>query len=148
MLGKPPPSRYSVKEKGGRLIVIDNETGLPPLSASDRLAGIDYPEMGEADSPFEAATIAARDLNLDISEPFSPRSTSHPVNAQFAVRQFNKQGRLILLIVIGLFALAFIIVSGAWVIVGLALMIAPVRSVMWAATKRGVSQFLTAESVS
>jgi hypothetical protein len=34
---RPPPSRYSVVERGGRLVVIDRETGQTPLSAAERM---------------------------------------------------------------------------------------------------------------
>ncbi|ALH82751.1 hypothetical protein [Sphingopyxis macrogoltabida] len=37
MADRLPPSRYSVVERGGRLVVIDRETGLTPLSAAERM---------------------------------------------------------------------------------------------------------------
>lgn len=38
LLDKPPSSRWTIKEVKGRLVVIDNETGAPPLSAAERMA--------------------------------------------------------------------------------------------------------------
>lgn len=38
---QPPPSRLQILEKGGRLVVIDRETGLPPLSAAERMRQFD-----------------------------------------------------------------------------------------------------------
>ena len=38
MVDRPPPSRFSVVERGGRLVVIDSETGEVPLSAAERMA--------------------------------------------------------------------------------------------------------------
>ena len=38
MVDRPPPSRFSVVERGGRLVVIDKETGQTPLSAAERMA--------------------------------------------------------------------------------------------------------------
>ncbi|WP_411340137.1 hypothetical protein V6U71_20500 [Sphingopyxis sp. J-6] len=37
MVDRPPPSRFSVVERGGRLVVIDRETGQTPLSAAERM---------------------------------------------------------------------------------------------------------------
>lgn len=37
MVDRPPPSRFSVVERGGRLVVIDRETGQVPLSAAERM---------------------------------------------------------------------------------------------------------------
>ncbi len=37
MVDRPPPSRFSVVERGGRLVVIDKETGQTPLSAAERM---------------------------------------------------------------------------------------------------------------
>lgn len=37
MVDRPPPSRFSVVERGGRLVVIDSETGQTPLSAAERM---------------------------------------------------------------------------------------------------------------
>lgn len=41
LLDKPPPSRWTIKEIKGRLVVFDNETGAPPLSAAERMALLD-----------------------------------------------------------------------------------------------------------
>ncbi len=38
MVDRAPPSRFSVVERGGRLVVIDRETGQTPLSAAERMA--------------------------------------------------------------------------------------------------------------
>lgn len=37
MVDRPPPSRFSVVERGGRLVVIDKTTGQTPLSAAERM---------------------------------------------------------------------------------------------------------------
>lgn len=37
MVDRPPPSRFAVVERGGRLVVIDKETGQTPLSAAERM---------------------------------------------------------------------------------------------------------------
>jgi hypothetical protein len=37
LVDRPPPSRFSVIERGGRLVVIDKQTGQTPLSAAERM---------------------------------------------------------------------------------------------------------------
>ena len=37
MVDRPPPSRFSVVERGGRLVVIDKETGQIPPTAAERM---------------------------------------------------------------------------------------------------------------
>lgn len=37
MVDRPPPSRYSVVERGGRLVVIDTTTGQTPPTAAERM---------------------------------------------------------------------------------------------------------------
>lgn len=37
MVDRPPPSRFSVVERGGRLVVIDKETGQTPPTAAERM---------------------------------------------------------------------------------------------------------------
>ncbi|WP_194954645.1 hypothetical protein, partial [Sphingopyxis solisilvae] len=37
MVDRPPPSRFSVVERGGRLVVIDRETGQVPPTAAERM---------------------------------------------------------------------------------------------------------------
>lgn len=66
MVDRPPPSRFSVVERGGRLVVIDRTTGQTPLSAAermdqhDRAMGVEpiRPERSRAPAP--AATLAPR----------------------------------------------------------------------------------------
>ena len=51
MVDRPPPSRFSVVERGGRLVVIDRETGQTPPTAAERmqaLAAAYYPTAGRA----------------------------------------------------------------------------------------------------
>ncbi len=38
MVDRPPPTRFSVVERGGRLVVIDKQTGQTPPSAAERMA--------------------------------------------------------------------------------------------------------------
>jgi hypothetical protein len=63
LVDRPPPSRYSVVERGGRLVVIDKDTGQTPPSAAERMAAYDR-RMGH-----EPVQPAARSLPQDISAP-------------------------------------------------------------------------------
>lgn len=53
MVDRPPPSRFSVVERGGRLVVIDKETGQTPLSAAERMAQHDRRMGHERSAPIE-----------------------------------------------------------------------------------------------
>jgi len=74
---RPPPSRYSVVERGGRLVVIDRETGTTPPSAAERMAAHDrrmgHEPMRPPSRPPEAA---ASDLAPDGIERVTPPSVS------------------------------------------------------------------------
>lgn len=66
MADRPPPSRYSVVERGGRLVVIDRTTGQIPLSAAermdqhDRAMGVEPIRPERSRTPASAATPAPR----------------------------------------------------------------------------------------
>lgn len=38
MADRPPPSRYAIVERGGRLVVLDRDTGRTPPTAAERMA--------------------------------------------------------------------------------------------------------------
>ncbi|WP_447758030.1 hypothetical protein [Sphingopyxis fribergensis] len=61
MVDRPPPSRFSVVERGGRLVVIDKETGQTPLSAAERM---DLHDRNRGVEPIRPAkTSAAPDMS-------------------------------------------------------------------------------------
>ncbi|HEX2813107.1 MAG TPA: hypothetical protein VHO04_10520 [Sphingopyxis sp.] len=67
MADRPPPGRYSVVERGGRLVVIDRETGRTPPSAAERMADYDR-RMGN-----EPALPAAQRFPTDaFADPSAP----------------------------------------------------------------------------
>ncbi len=57
MVDRPPPSRFSVVERGGRLVVVDKETGQTPLSAAERMAEHDRRMGHERSAPVERETV-------------------------------------------------------------------------------------------
>ncbi|WP_188237788.1 hypothetical protein [Sphingopyxis sp. LK2115] len=54
MADQAPPSRYSVVERGGRLVVIDRETGQTPPTAAERMAEHDSKHGVEPIRPTKA----------------------------------------------------------------------------------------------
>lgn len=94
MVDRPPPSRLSVVERGGRLVVIDKETGLTPLSAAERMAEHDR-RMGNEPvrpAPRPASPEAAKPpAPTEPAKAPAPRATapraSDPMSA--AVAQLN-----------------------------------------------------------
>lgn len=61
MVDRPPPSRFSVVERGGRLVVIDRETGQTPPTAAERMDLHDRKSGIEPNRP--AGTSAAPDMS-------------------------------------------------------------------------------------
>jgi hypothetical protein len=61
LVDRPPPSRFSVVERGGRLVVIDKTTGQTPLSAAERMDQHDRAMGVEPIRP--ARTSAAPDMS-------------------------------------------------------------------------------------
>jgi hypothetical protein len=149
MLDRPPPSRLRVLEKGGRLIVIDTQTGEPPLTAAQTqggrtafVAAAPEPEPEPAAVPdpearavFTTAMRSALDRKT-ASPPLSPLKPTRPAS------ETDRQGRIVMLIVLGLISLVFLIWTGAWMIVLVALLIAPIRTIILTAAKSSVTRFL------
>lgn len=88
MADKPPPSRYSVVERGGRLVVIDRDTGQIPPTAAERMAEHDRRMGNEPLRPAPRAASAAPPPAKTIAA--SPLKTSGRVAAALA-EQKRKQ---------------------------------------------------------
>lgn len=58
MLDRTPPGRYSVVERGGRLVVIDRDTGQVPATAAERMAEHDRRMGNESVRPERRETPA------------------------------------------------------------------------------------------
>lgn len=80
MVDKPPPSRFSVVERGGRLVVIDRVSGTTPPSAAERMAEHDR-RMGHRTEPPAAQPRAA----TPPARASSPAPTSAPAANRPAV---------------------------------------------------------------
>lgn len=88
MADRLPPSRYSIVERGGRLVVIDRDTGQTPATAAERMAEHDRRMGHEAVRPVirEAAPrepSPAADV-LPVSEARAQRPAKRPPNDRMA----------------------------------------------------------------
>ena len=68
MVDRPPPSRFSVVERGGRLVVIDCETGQIPPTAAERMNAHDRRMGAEPNRPAARAAPAEVETILDTAE--------------------------------------------------------------------------------
>src|SRR5690606_35296988 len=75
---RPPPSRYSVVERGARLVVIDRETGTTPPSAAERMAAHDR-RMGH--EPMRPPSRPPEDAASDLAPDRTERVTKPPVSS-------------------------------------------------------------------
>lgn len=73
LLDNPPPSRWTIKEVKGRLVVFDNETGAPPLNAAERMAEWDR-KAGH--QPSGAPHFGSDDKSADAGAALPPRTAS------------------------------------------------------------------------
>lgn len=91
MLEHAPPSRLTILEKGGRLVVVDRLTGAPPATAAERMAIWDAQhasQIAPAPSPahsvvHNSATAADRPQSLNSAarntpSPFAATARSSP----------------------------------------------------------------------
>jgi hypothetical protein len=146
MLDKPPPSRMRVVEKGGRLIVIDTQTGQPPLTAAQQQGGKD--DFAAADrSPRETLRpVIDRVSSPTILMPPERRPAApeilRPTRPAKLATSSDRQGRVMMLVVGGIAASIFLIVTSLWVFVVVAMLIAPIRSFVLTAAKSAIKRFL------
>ncbi len=120
MVDRPPPSRFSVVERGGRLVVIDRETGQTPPTAAERMdmhdrkAGVEPirpasrqvppepaaptvtaaapPQRNPPRPPNDRMAIAVAELNRKRPWQESPRSTAQPTPARHPPRPRPQAG--------------------------------------------------------
>lgn len=94
MADRLPPSRYSVVERGGRLVVIDKQTGQTPLSAAERMAEYDRRMGNEPVRPAERIVFAEAEPVPAQTEPQAPaRAETRPPNPRMAaaVAEMNRK---------------------------------------------------------
>ncbi|MGB3846765.1 hypothetical protein [Sphingopyxis sp. YF1] len=86
MVDRPPPSRFSVVERGGRLVVIDRQTGQTPASAAERMAEYDRRMGNEPVRPAPRATETARPAAAPAPPPRegAPRPAANSMAAKVA----------------------------------------------------------------
>lgn len=83
MADRLPPSRYSVVERGGRLVVIDRDTGQTPPTAAERMAEHDR-RMGHDRIVPASRPAAAEPAPAVVAEPTPQRQPSRPPNERMA----------------------------------------------------------------
>lgn len=102
MVDRPPPTRFSVVERGGRLVVIDKQTGQTPPSAAERMALYDRsigveplrPERVSAAPDMSAAARAESGLSArpaPAQQRASAASDSGKARVAAAVTERNKR---------------------------------------------------------
>ncbi|MGQ3101852.1 MAG: hypothetical protein ACT6Q5_10585 [Sphingopyxis solisilvae] len=88
MVDRPPPSRFSVVERGGRLVVIDRETGqVPPTAAErmevhDRKLGIEPIRPGRASTAPDMSAAARAESGLSARPAPNQPPVSNPAPAK------------------------------------------------------------------
>ena len=105
---KPPPSRYRIEEKDGRLIVHDS---MAPIQASSVQVSSIAPDA----LPESALDTLGR----------TPPAAPHPARSSIADSGKAKRGATV--VAIGIFLPLFVIFTGLWPIMAIALIAAPVR---------------------
>ena len=81
MVDRPPPSRFSVVERGGRLVVIDRETGQTPPTAAERMDAHDRRMGVEPVRPAAQAALHTETiLDLAGAAPAQQRAPPRPPN--------------------------------------------------------------------
>lgn len=88
MADRLPPSRYSVVERGGRLVVIDRETGKTPLSAAERMDLYDR-KMGI--EPMRPAEREAAPVVIPAPQRTTPPSSPAGNRMEAAVAAMNRK---------------------------------------------------------
>jgi hypothetical protein len=147
MLDRPPPSRLRVIEKGGRLVVIDTQTGQPPLTAAQQQGGKRefVPPASEtrdlAPPPVMVSVSAPVTRVLPDRRPAAPAMLS-PRLPPRSTSSNDRQARAMMLVVGGIVAVIFLIWTHLWIVVLVAMLIAPIRSVVLSAAKTAIKRFL------
>lgn len=86
MVDRPPAQRYRIVEQGGRLQVIDLETGAPPLSAAERMAAHDAAH-GHAALKFDKAEEKREQAVASAPASAAPSPTSSPTSGPAATNR-------------------------------------------------------------
>ena len=132
-----PPARYKIIERDRRLVTIDTLTGaemgakaVPPSTTS-------VPQSeANTSSPVSALGPVLR-ANRP-STPLTPSASAAPTS--------DKTGRIAILVTAGIAGVLFLFLTGAWVVVAIALAIPPVRALAITAVKTAIGRFLNPET--
>jgi hypothetical protein len=117
VLNAPEP-RYKIVERGRRLITIDTQSG----------------------KQIEEVLLPAKS-DPDVARLASPWQQG---NTQESDATGKRPGRMVVVAGVATVFVAFLIVSGAWIPVAIALAIAPVRALIWTALRTAVANYVNA----
>ena len=131
-----PPSRYKIIERDRRLVTIDTLTGAE-MGAKAKPLPRALASQGDADTN---ARVSALGPVLKANRPSAPATPSAS-----AATASDRTGRIAILVMAGIAGLLFLILTGAWVVVAMALAFPPVRAVALTAVKTATARFLNPE---
>ncbi|MFZ5726866.1 MAG: hypothetical protein ACOY4C_10655 [Pseudomonadota bacterium] len=94
MADQAPPSRYSVVERGGRLVVIDRETGETPPTAAERMAEHDRQLGVEPIRPAKARVAPDTSAAARVESGLSARPAPMQEPAAWPEKVTDGRGRL------------------------------------------------------
>ena len=125
-----PPARYKIIERDRRLVTIDMLTGAE-IGAKAVPLPTDSVPQNEADT---ATRVSALGPIVKASRPSATAPGS------------DRTGRIALLVMAGIAGVLFLFLTGAWVVVAIALAIPPVRALAITAVKTAIGRFLNPET--
>lgn len=88
MADRPPPSRYAIVERGGRLVVLDRDTGRTPPTAAERMAEHDR-RMGN--EPIRPAARAVPEAPAPAKIPEAPPPPARPTADRAVAARANRK---------------------------------------------------------
>ena len=125
-----PPARYKIIERDRRLVTIDMLTGAE-IGAKAVPLPTDSVPQNEADT---ATRVSALGPIVNANRPSATAPGS------------DRTGRIALLVMAGIAGVLFLFLTGAWVVVAIALAIPPVRALAITAVKTAIGRFLNPET--
>ncbi len=117
-LDKPPPQRYRVEEKNGRLIVIDLKTGVS--TGGGAAPAQTRPQAGPTGRT-PSSPARGDGPGLLTRNPFTPRGERTPGSN-------GRAARAAIVIIAALMSVAFMFVSSTWIFFVLAMFVPKIRA--------------------
>jgi hypothetical protein len=135
---KVPPPRYKIVERNRRLVTIDTWSGEVVTTGS--LAAARVAEESEFEEPAAAPSPWAKQASLPPLANANPARTSRNSQPQ---ADNARAGKVMILVIAGIVFVLFLILSGAWIPVGIVLLIPAVRTPIWNALRGAIGRYLS-----